>query len=94
MSLIFMLLMATGVVGTVLVACVIYRSTIEMHEDDQLFLDSAESHMAKEQEELRAKLEKVDPVVTWLYVATGALALLTFGFWVWKGLMGTNMSNF
>jgi anaerobic C4-dicarboxylate transporter len=94
MSPIIMLLITTGVVGTILVALLIYRSTIEMHEDDQLFLDAAESHMAKEQEELRAKLEKVDPLVTWLSVATGALALLTFGFWVWKGLMGTSMSNF
>jgi len=94
MSNIYMLMTGTGVVGTILVILLIYRSTIEMHEDDQLFLDAAESHMAKEQEELRAKLEKVDPIVTWLYVATGALALITFGFWVWRGLNGTSMSNF
>jgi hypothetical protein len=34
-----------------------------MHEDDQLFLDSAEDHMQKEQQELIGKMERLMPWV-------------------------------
>lgn len=58
----------------VLVVLLIYRSTLSMHEDDQLFLDSAEAHMAKEQEELIGKMERITP---WLRVCGAGSAVLT-----------------
>lgn len=58
----------------VLIVLLIYRSTLSMHEDDQLFLDSAEAHMAKEQEELIGKMNRITP---WLRVCgAGSVALL------------------
>ena len=58
----------------VLIILLIYRSTLSMHEDDQLFLDSAEAHMAKEQEELIGKMNRITP---WLRVCgAGSVALL------------------
>jgi hypothetical protein len=57
----------------VLVVLLIYRSTLSMHEDDQLFLDSAEAHMAKEQEELIGKLNRITP---WLRVCGAGSAVL------------------
>jgi hypothetical protein len=58
----------------VLVVLLIYRSTLSMHEDDQLFLDSAEAHMAKEQEELIGKMNRITP---WLRLCgAGSAALL------------------
>ena len=42
-----------AVITAVLVMLLIYRSTLSMHEDDQLFLDEASSSMRVEQEELR-----------------------------------------
>jgi hypothetical protein len=58
----------------VLIILLIYRSTLSMHEDDQLFLDSAEAHMAKEQEELIGKMNRITP---WLRVCgAGSAALL------------------
>jgi preprotein translocase subunit Sec61beta len=57
-----------------LIILLIYRSTLSMHEDDQLFLDSAEAHMAKEQEELIGKMNRITP---WLRVCgAGSVALL------------------
>ncbi len=44
-----------------LIILLIYRSTLSMHEDDQLFLDSAEAHMAKEQEELLGRMNRITP---------------------------------
>jgi hypothetical protein len=58
----------------VLIVLLIYRSTLAMHEDDQLFLDSAEAHMAKEQEELILKMDRIQP---WLRVCGAGSALLT-----------------
>ncbi|MBI2682403.1 MAG: hypothetical protein HYX26_04170 [Acidobacteriales bacterium] len=55
------LLIVFGVLLAVLIMLLIYRSTLEMHEDDQLFLTEGESGMAKEQAEVLAKLSKVEP---------------------------------
>jgi hypothetical protein len=57
----------------VLVVLLIYRSTLSMHEDDQLFLDNAEAHMAKEQEELIMRMNKIQP---WVRVCGAGSALL------------------
>jgi hypothetical protein len=59
----------------VLILLLIYRSTLAMHEDDQLFLDSAEAHMAKEQEELTIKMDRLTP---WLRICGAGSALLFF----------------
>lgn len=59
----------------ILVVLLIYRSTLAMHEDDQLFLDSAQAHMAKEQEELIGKMARITP---WLRVCGAGTAVLTF----------------
>jgi hypothetical protein len=57
----------------VLIVLLIYRSTLAMHEDDQLFLGNSEAHMAKEQEELIVKMNKIQP---WLRVCGAGSALL------------------
>ncbi len=60
--------------SVVLIILLIYRSTLAMHEDDQLFLDSAEAHMAKEQEELIIRMDRIQP---WLRVCGAGSAVLT-----------------
>ena len=59
--------------SVVLIILLIYRSTLAMHEDDQLFLDSAEAHMAKEQEELIIRMDRIQP---WLRVCGAGSAVL------------------
>ena len=86
MSPIFMLLVLLGVMVAALVILLIYRSTLEMHEDDQLFLGSGESQMAKDQEELQATLNKVEPAVRWIGAACGLVLLVIAGLWVYEGL--------
>ncbi|MGO9123542.1 MAG: hypothetical protein ACLP6G_01500 [Terriglobales bacterium] len=68
-----------GVVTAVLVILLIYRSTLAMHEDEQLFLSESESQMQKDQIELMQKLNKVTPIVKWLGAASGALLLVIAG---------------
>ena len=57
------LLSVWGGLTLVLVVLLIYRGTLTMHEDDQLFLDNAEDHMQKEQEELLKKMNRITPWV-------------------------------
>jgi Tfp pilus assembly protein PilN len=52
-------LLVEGALLFVLVIFLIYRSTLSMHEDDQLFLTESESHMQKEQIEIMRKLQQV-----------------------------------
>lgn len=70
------LLIAWGAFTLVLVLLLIYRATLSMQEDDQLFLDEAESHMQKEQEELLGKMHKIQPYVRGFGAASGVLGLV------------------
>ena len=48
-----------GVFAIGLIVLLIYKSTLTMHKDDQLFLDDASSHMHQEQTELLAKVNRL-----------------------------------
>jgi len=79
-------LVAWGVLTGILVVLLIYRSTLVMHEDDQLFLDESESHMEKEQIELMKKVDKITPIVKWLGAASGVMILVIGGVAVYQAL--------
>jgi hypothetical protein len=57
----------------VLIILLIYRGTLSMHEDDQLFLGNSEAHMAKEQQDLIVKMNRIEP---WVKVCGAGSALL------------------
>jgi len=78
------LLIVWGVITAVLVVLLIYRSTLSMHEDEQLFLDEASSSMRLEQEEVQKKMRKVAPLVKILGAASGVLILLIAGMAIWQ----------
>jgi hypothetical protein len=80
------LAIAWGAITAVLVVLLIYRSTLTMHEDDQLFLNDAESHIQKEQTELIARMNKLQPFVRLFGAASGVLILVIAGVFVWQGL--------
>ena len=62
-----------GVLTGILIILLIYRSTLTMQEDSQLFLDEAESHMEKEQAELISKVNKINPLVKLLGATSGVM---------------------
>jgi Tfp pilus assembly protein PilN len=86
MSLIYTLLVVWGVVTTVLVILLIYRSTLSIHEDNQLFIDQSESHMEKEQTALLIRMKKLQMPLRLLGSASVLLILIVFGIWLWRGL--------
>jgi hypothetical protein len=77
---------AWGAVTTVLVILLIYRGTLTMHEDDQLFLDEAESAAQQEQAELLGKIDRLQPYVRATMVGSGALFAILVGMLVWDGI--------
>jgi hypothetical protein len=81
-----MLLMVWGGLTAVLVVLLIYRGTLVMREDDQLFLDNSESHMQAEQQEIIARVNRVNWPVRILGGASGLLILIIAGMWVYEGL--------
>ena len=86
MSMLMWPLAVWGVITAVLVILLIYRSTLTMQEDDQLFLGESESHMEKEQIEIMAKVNKINPFVKWMGAASGVLLLVIAGLAVYQGL--------
>jgi hypothetical protein len=80
------LLIVWAAITAVLVVLLIYRSTLSMQEDDQLFLDDSESHMQKEQALVLRRLERLQWPLRFLGAASGVLILVIFGVWLWRGL--------
>jgi beta-lactamase regulating signal transducer with metallopeptidase domain len=79
-------LVVWGVITAVLIILLIYRSTLSMHEDEQLFLSESESQMQKDHIEVMQKLNKVTPIVKWLGAASGALILIIGGMALYQQL--------
>jgi hypothetical protein len=79
-------LVVWGILTAVLIILLIYRSTLAMHEDDQLFLSESESQMERDQIEIMQKLNKVTPIVKWLGAASGALILVIGGMALYQQL--------
>ncbi|HKN35911.1 MAG TPA: hypothetical protein VJX16_21945 [Terriglobales bacterium] len=73
-----------GVLTAVLIILLIYRSTLTMQEDDQLYLSDSESHMQKEQTEILTKVNKLNPFVRWLGAASGVLILVIAGIFIYQ----------
>jgi len=80
------LLIAWAVITAVFIGLLIWRSLLASHEDDQIFLDAAEEHMAKEQRELIAKISSLSRPIATSGIASGALLLLIVGMWLYEGL--------
>jgi len=85
-TVLYTLLVAWGAVTVILIGALIYRSTLETHEDDQIFLDAAGESMANEQRQLVARIEKLNRPIVSLYATSGGLLLVTGGLWVWQVL--------
>ena len=80
------LLIVWAVITAALIIVLIYRSTLTIHEDDQLFIDESESHMQKEQAIILERLTQLNWPLRILGGASGVLILIIFGIWLWQGL--------
>ena len=83
---VYYLLIAWGIVTAVFVILLIRRGVLSSHEDDQIFLDAAEEHMAREQRELVAKIDTLSRPLLISGILSGVLLLLAGGLWIYEGL--------
>jgi len=69
-----------------LIILLIYRSTLTMHEEEQLYLDDANSHMQQEQTELLVKVNRLT-IPVWVFGAGfGVMLLVLAGMFIYQGL--------
>ena len=69
-----------------LILLLIYKSTLTMHRDDQLFLDDASSHMHEEQTELLAKVNRLTIPVRVFSAGSGVFLLVFVGMLIYQKL--------
>jgi hypothetical protein len=79
------LLAAWGAVTAAFAVAVIYGQTLFSHEDDQLFLDPAESHLEKEQVEIQTKIRHLRPIMRGLGTASAVLLVVVVGLLLYQG---------
>jgi len=84
------LLIAWGVLTTILVVLMIYKSTLTMHEDDSIFLGETESQMAKDQVEILSKVNRITPMIKILGAVSGLMILVIAGMFIYQGLMSAS----
>ena len=78
-----------GVFAIALIILLIYKSTLTMHRDDQLFLDDASSHMHAEQTELLAKVNRLTIPVRVFSIGSGVFLMVLAAMWFYQKLNGT-----
>jgi hypothetical protein len=74
---------ACGVVLAAWFCLIIYRGTLEAHEDDQLYL--ADPMLAQAQREVVARIERINPVIRTVMIGWIVLAAVSAGLWIWQG---------
>jgi hypothetical protein len=77
-----------GVFAVGLIVLLIYKSTLTMHRDDQLFLDDASSHMHAEQTELLAKVNRLIIPTRVLGIGSGLFLMVLTTIWLYQKLNG------
>jgi len=75
-----------GVFAIGLIVLLIYKSTLTMHRDDQLFLDDASSHMHAEQTELLAKVNRLTIPLRVFIIGSGVFLLVLVAMWLYQKL--------
>lgn len=83
---IYYLLIAWGVITAIFFALLVWRTLLASHEEDGIFLDAAQDHMAREQRELVAKITRLSRPIATTGIAAGTLLLVIAGMWIYQGL--------
>ena len=73
------------VVTAFLVSILVYRGTLSLREDDQIFLDDAEQEYLEEQKTIISRIARLKGLVIALSLASAMLLLITATIWIYQG---------
>jgi hypothetical protein len=73
-------------VSVVAIAMLVWRSFVDMKEDDHLVLDEAEAHLGREQAVIRQKVNMLTKYIHVVGVVWSVLAVVLAGLFVVHGL--------
>jgi hypothetical protein len=71
------------VITAILLVLMLYRMTLESHEDDQVFIDPAQDRLANEQKALVAKINRINKPIHGLIMASSVLFVAMAGTWLY-----------
>jgi len=74
-----------GAVTAVLIGFLAYRGTLEIREDDQIFLGRAGDSMANEQREIVARIDKLSKPIKLLMILSIVLLVTALGVFLAEG---------
>jgi hypothetical protein len=83
---IYYLLIAWAIITGIFLLLLVWRTLLANHEEDQMFLDPSQDHMAREQREVVAKIMRLSKPITASGITAGALLLVIAGMWIYQGL--------
>jgi hypothetical protein len=84
-------LITWGAVTAVFCVLMGYRSLLSMREDDQIFLDRAESKLEEEQQQLLKKMARITPYTKGFGFASLGLLVLVAALWTYQAFTRTGM---
>ncbi|HXP88272.1 MAG TPA: hypothetical protein VN841_26310 [Bryobacteraceae bacterium] len=86
LSMLNVLTVTWGIVTTVSVALLILRAVLSTKEEDQLFLNAAESHLEQEQIQLQSRLSTIGRYAMIFGAVSIVLMLTIAGIWTYQQL--------
>jgi hypothetical protein len=79
-----LLFIAWGAVTALLICTMIYRGTLNIHEEDHIALGAGAQTLADEQRAIVSRIEKLSLASVVLGVLSGALLAIVAGMWLWQ----------
>jgi len=73
-----------ALVTIIYIALFVYRAIVGAKEEDSLFLSAGESHMAAEQRQIMARINKVEPATRAFGIATAVMTVVLMGVWAYS----------
>src|SRR5277367_4927746 len=86
MSMLALVVTLFGIFAIGLILLLIYKSTLNMQSDEQLFLDDANSHMQEEQTELLTKVNRLTSPVRVFSIGSGVFLLVLVAMLIYQKL--------
>jgi hypothetical protein len=79
-----LLLIVWGAITALLICTMIYRGTLNIHEEEHIALGAGGQTLADEQRAIVSRIEKISLASVVLGILSGVLLLIVAGMWLWQ----------